>query len=188
MKDSLKTLIVVDMQNDFIGGSLKNPDAEKIVHPLTEFIKTWSPDFNMIVCTRDTHDVNYLKTNEGRNLPFEHCIKNTAGWCVDDRIQNALRGKNWCYIDKPTFGFLEWYKNMTWTHTSRNLEFVLVGTCTDICVISNALILKAVYPEAEVKVISNLCAGLSPEKHEAALEVMRSCQVKVVTSKDWRDE
>ena len=149
MKDSLKTLIIVDMQNDFISGSLKNPDAEKIVEPIVNFVNSWSIDLVQIVCTRDTHGIDYLKTNEGKNLPVEHCIEFTGGWCVDDRILKALRNKRYCYIDKPTFGYTGWKESMSWTKTARPLEFILVGTCTDICVVSNALILKALYPEAE---------------------------------------
>ena len=182
-----KTLIIIDMQNDFITGSLKNPAADAIVEPLTKFIKTWSPDFANIICTLDTHETDYLDTNEGKNLPVEHCIRNTAGWCIDDRIQKALRGKNWERVQKPTFGSLKWNSILSYLEdTGKNERIILTGTCTDICVVSNALILKAAFPDADVEVISDLCAGLSPELHEAALKVMKSCQVKITTSKDWR--
>lgn len=170
-----KILIIIDMQNDFISGSLANKDAEAIVEPICKYIENFK---GHIFCTRDTHDTNYLKTSEGKKLPIEHCIKNTAGWCIDDRIQKALRGRDVGYIDKPTFGSLEWEKSYN-DHLTY-CDIYLCGTCTDICVISNTLLLKAMRPEANIFVLKDLCAGVTKEKHEAALEVMRSCQVEVI--------
>lgn len=173
-----KTLIIIDMQNDFISGSLANKDAEAIVEPMCEYIKNFKGN---IICTRDTHQANYLNTMEGKNLPIEHCIEDTAGHCIDDRILKALRGKDYIVIDKNTFGTLEW-GNWISTYLYDNLEkcdIEICGTCTDICVISNALILKAMYHEHNISVLANLCAGLTKEKHEAALNVMSSCQIEI---------
>lgn len=174
MKKNEPVLLIIDMQNDFITGSLANEDAEKIVPSICELIKEWE---GPIICTRDTHGPNYLNTPEGQKLPVEHCIKDTAGWCVNDDIQKALRGKNYCYVDKGTFGFEGWDR---YGSTLRKANLYIAGTCTNICVITNALLLKTVYPENQITVLSNLCAGLTPEKHEAALNVMKSCQIDVV--------
>lgn len=171
-----KVLVIVDMQNDFIDGSLANKDAQNIVSGICNLIKGWDGD---IICTRDTHYANYLNTSEGQKLPVEHCIKDSAGWCVNDNILKALRGKEYCYLNKSTFGSLEWKD-----FDLRLAEIVLVGTCTDICVIANALLLKTFYPDADIKVISSLCAGVTKEKHEAALETMRSCQINVMENYD----
>ena len=174
-----KFLIIIDMQNDFISGSLANKDAEAIVEPLCEYIKNFEGD---IICTRDTHQVDYLNTMEGKHLPIEHCIKDTAGHCIDDRILKALRGKKYFVIDKPTFGTLEeWDKFLSiyLLGKSENYDIEICGTCTDICVISNALILKTMYSECIISVLKDLCAGTTKEHHEQALEIMRQCQIEV---------
>ncbi len=164
-------LIVIDMQNDFITGSLKNEDAKKIVNGICEKIKSFK---GKIIATRDTHNLDYLQTNEGKNLPIVHCVKNTSGWEIESQILKELEKKDYKIIDKPTFGYLgEW--NL---ENVKNIE--ICGTCTDICVISNALILKAKYPDANVSVIKNLCAGLTEQKHNEALSIMESCQVKII--------
>ena len=172
-----KILIIVDMQNDFIDGSLANPDAQNIVKPLCDFIKNF--DGEKIICTRDTHDYNYLSSAEGKKLPIKHCLEGTPGWCVEDSIKQAIveAGYKLFYIDKPTFGYTNW--NYLSDVCDAN-EIIMTGTCTDICVVSNALILKSVIPEANIVVRSDLCAGLTKEKHEAALETMRSCQIEVL--------
>lgn len=171
-----KILIIVDMQNDFITGALANPDAQKIVQPICDYIKDF--DGLDIVCTRDTHKDNYLFTAEGKNLPIKHCIEGTSGWCLEENIRQTIvnAGHEPFYVNKRTFGFKDW--DMLSMITKAN-EIIMVGTCTDICVISNALILKALTPEAKITVLKDLCAGLTKEKHEAALEVMRSCQIEV---------
>lgn len=162
-------LIVIDMQNDFIDGSLANEAAARIVPEMAEFIK----GFDEVIFTRDTHHDNYLSTAEGRNLPIPHCIEGTKGWEVREELVNAAHAR--AYVNKPTFGYIDWNLDL---HPGD--EITLVGTCTDICVVSNALILKAKYPENRISVVGHLCAGLTEEKHKAALEVMRSCQVEVV--------
>ena len=182
----MNILVIIDMQNDFITGSLANKAAEAIVPSIVDEIrpKETMYAYNEIILTRDTHGYDYLKTNEGKHLPVPHCINGTEGWLVDKRIRDALDSvSGYCpidYLDKNTFGTYNWIKYIRQDHLlGSDLNITLCGTCTDICVISNALILKAMYPEANIKVIQNCCAGLTPEKHKAALEVMRSCQIKV---------
>lgn len=167
-----KILIIVDMQNDFLTGSLANEDAVKIVPGICELIK--SKKWDKIIATRDTHSDGYLQTSEGKHLPVEHCINGTAGHCIDSQIFEALRGKNYQCIDKYNFGYSDWY-----CHIQENDDITMVGTCTDICVVSNALMLKAQFPEANITVLKDLCAGTTKENHEAALQTMRMCQIEV---------
>lgn len=163
-----KTLIVVDMQKDFIDGALGSKEAIAIVENVKNKIAQYVKNRDEIIFTRDTHQSDYLSTNEGKNLPVEHCIQGTDGW----KIQEDLEVPGAIYIDKPTFGYMDW--------KDYNLEEVeLVGLCTDICVVSNALIIKATYPEIQVSVDASCCAGVTPESHKAALTTMRMCQVKV---------
>lgn len=164
-----KTLIVVDMQNDFIDGSLGTKEAEAIVENVRQKIKSYQENGGEIIFTRDTHTKDYLNTNEGKHLPVEHCIAGTDGW----RIADGLEVPNAKYVDKPSFGWMKW-------DTFALEEVELVGLCTDICVVSNALIIKAVYPEINVTVDASCCAGVTPETHKAALETMKMCQVNVV--------
>ena len=164
-----KTLIVVDMQKDFIDGALGTKEAEAIVENVKKKIESYKENGDEIIFTRDTHYDNYLETNEGKHLPVVHCIKDTEGWMINKELEvpGAI------YIDKPSFGYMNWkdYK----------LEEVeLVGLCTDICVVSNALIIKATYPEIKVSVDANCCAGVTPETHKAALTTMKMCQVEVI--------
>ena len=164
-----KTLIVVDMQKDFIDGALGTEEAVGIVENVKKKIELYQQQGAEIIFTRDTHQKDYLNTNEGKYLPVEHCIEGTKGW----EIWEGLEVPGAVYVNKPTFGYLDWkdYK----------LEEVeLVGLCTDICVVSNALILKAVYPEMKVTVDASCCAGVTPESHMAALTTMKMCQVEVI--------
>ena len=175
-----KLLIIIDMQNDFIDGSLANPDAQAIVEPMARLIESWSGD---IIFTMDTHDEDYLETMEGKHLPVKHCIIGTEGWRVNQALYDASLNfpieQSVDYILKPTFGYKDWdFETTTYD------EIYLCGTCTDICVVSNALVLKAKYPEIPIRVYGNLCAGVTKEKHEAALEVMKSCQVEVMDCND----
>ena len=164
-----KTLIVVDMQKDFIDGSLGTKEAVAIVNNVKKKIKEYQENGDEIIFTRDTHQTDYLNTNEGKHLPVEHCIEGTEGW----KIREELEVQGAIYINKPTFGYLNW--------DEYNLEEVeLVGLCTDICVVSNALIIKAMYPEIKVTVDASCCAGVTSESHAAALTTMRMCQVEVI--------
>ncbi|MBQ3151461.1 MAG: cysteine hydrolase [Clostridia bacterium] len=163
-----RTLIVVDMQNDFISMALGTKEAVAIVDNVKAKIKEYKDRGDEIIFTRDTHSENYLDTQEGRRLPVEHCIKGTKGW----EIADGLYVEGCKIIDKPNFGYPHWDKEC--------LEQVeIIGLCTDICVVSNALIIKAVFPDAVVSVDSACCAGVTPQSHEAALTTMRMCQIDV---------
>lgn len=164
-----KTLIVIDMQNDFIDGALGTPEAQAIVPNVKKKIEEYKARGDEIIFTRDTHQSNYLETNEGKHLPVEHCIEGTHGW----QIAEGLEVPNCSYIDKPTFG---------WTHWINRYfeEIELVGLCTDICVVSNAMILKATFSEINITVDASCCAGVTPESHKAALTTMKMCQINVI--------
>lgn len=163
-----KTLIVVDMQKDFIDGALGTEEATAIVENVKKKIAKYQEAGEEIIFTRDTHQNNYLDTNEGKYLPVPHCIEGTEGW----KIPNDIAVEGAVYLNKPSFGYLDWKQY--------HLEEVeLVGLCTDICVVSNALIIKALYPEIKVSVDASCCAGVTPESHQAALTTMKMCQVEV---------
>lgn len=172
----MKKLIIIDMQNDFITGSLANPDAEKIIPNIIEKMKEYNE--KDIIYTLDTHYGDYLKTNEGKHLPIMHCMSGTWGNKIDVNLRPSSTSES-VLLHKNTFGTLN-LGRMFEDYNDSELELTLVGTCTDICVISNALILKAQLPEAKIIVDASCCAGLTPEKHKAALEVMKSCQIEVV--------
>ena len=164
-----KTLIVIDMQNDFIDGSLGTAEAVQIVGNVAAKIQEYKSRGDEIIFTRDTHHENYMETNEGKHLPVVHCIEGTKGW----EIREELDTEGAKIIDKPSFGYTGW--------EDYNFEEVeLVGLCTDICVVSNALIIKALFPEIKVSVDSGCCAGVTPESHEAALKTMQMCQVEII--------
>ncbi len=170
----MKTLIVVDMQNDFIDGSLGTKEAVAIVDNVVNKIAQYREAGATVVFTRDTHQTDYLETPEGRKLPVEHCIEGTDGW----QISKALEVGESLIIDKPTFGWTGWVE----TREKFDLDFSeieLVGLCTDICVVSNALMLKALFPEAVISVDAGCCAGVTPETHNAALATMKMCQIDV---------
>ena len=170
-------LVVVDMQRDFVDGALGTPEAQAIVPAAAAKIRAFSGD---IYVTLDTHFENYLSTSEGRNLPVPHCIRNTPGWRLNDEINAALEGRRYAVVEKPSFGSPELPQLIAESMTGNEaLSIELIGLCTDICVVSNALILKANFPEADIRVDAACCAGVTPEKHSAALETMRSCQIGV---------
>ncbi len=169
-----KALIVVDMQNDFVTGALGTKDAEEMLPRLVAKLEAAAADSSTdIIFTQDTHKENYFETQEGKNLPVAHCIKNTAGWEIVPELQKFIpRAK--AVIEKKSFG------STRLPSLIKPYEIVeFVGVCTDICVVSNALLVKAFYPEQVVAVDANCCAGTSPEMHRAALEVMRMCQCKI---------
>lgn len=172
-----KILIVIDMQNDFIDGSLGTKEAEAIVPLVREKITSFDP--GDIYATRDTHSEDYLQTLEGKNLPVEHCIKGTPGWEFCEEIKDLIPEEH--IFDKPSFGSPVLASKMKEIYEAEGgrAEFMLIGLCTDICVVSNALLLKAYIPEAVISVDPSCCAGVTPEKHRAALETMRSCQVQI---------
>ena len=168
-----KLLIVIDMQNDFIDGSLGTPEAEAIVDAVKDKIRSYPA--GDIFATMDTHESDYLSTQEGRNLPVEHCIKGTDGWRIRPDIAELLTEA--AVFEKPTFGSVRMAEAVKAIEDLEEIE--LIGLCTDICVVSNALLLKATLPEVKICVDSRCCAGVTPEKHLAALETMRSCQIEV---------
>ncbi len=168
-----KYLIVIDLQKDFVSGALGSPEAVAIIPKVQEKIAEYIEHGDKVIFTRDTHGKEYLTTNEGKYLPVEHCIKDTDGWQLYDEIyQDGCE-----VIDKPSFGYLDWSRHIK---NENELTIELIGLCTDICVASNALILKALFPEATVKVDSAACAGVSPETHNAALVTMKMCQVEII--------
>lgn len=170
-----KILVVVDMQNDFIDGSLGTKEAQQIIGAVIEKIKQY--ESKNIYATRDTHTDNYLSTQEGKNLPVEHCIKGTKGWEIRPEIAELLQEA--VIVDKPSFGSLDLAELLYEENQKEELEIELVGLCTDICVVSNALLLKAKMPEIKIAVDASCCAGVTPESHKAALETMKMCQIQV---------
>ena len=169
----MKVLVVVDMQNDFIDGTLGTKEAVAIVPQVIEKIKKYEEDGGLIIYTKDTHYDNYLETTEGENLPVKHCIKGTVG---HDIPADILRSHDLVF-EKETFGSVELAEYL------RSVDFeelTLIGLCTDICVISNALLIKAYFPEKLISVDSACCAGVTPKSHDEALGTMRMCQIKVL--------
>ncbi len=168
----MKYLIVVDMQKDFIDGALGTKEAQAIVPNVRKKIEEFDGE---VVFTRDTHHKDYLSTQEGRNLPVEHCIEGTAGWEIDKSLQPFCKG---LVVNKPTFGSMALAEEI-WERGDAQ-EITLVGLCTDICVISNAMLLKAAMPEVPIIVDRACCAGVTPQSHENALEAMKMCQITIV--------
>jgi nicotinamidase-related amidase len=175
----MKKLVVVDMQNDFIDGSLGTNEAVAIVDNVKDKIGLYNP--SDVYVTLDTHGPNYLNTQEGEKLPVEHCIKGTDGWKLSPAIEEMLQDAH--VFEKPTFGSValaEELKSLAGDDypDGEGMEIELVGLCTDICVVSNALLIKAYLPEARISVDPSCCAGVTPESHEAALATMRMCQIE----------
>lgn len=171
-----RVLIVVDMQKDFVDGALGSSEAVEIVDTVVEKIRGFD---GPIFVTMDTHDEDYLDTMEGRNLPVKHCIKGTDGWKLNSEVEKALEGKDFIIVEKPTFGSLKLVE-MLREYVDCDVEIELVGLCTDICVVSNALLLKASFYETPIYVDAGACAGVSPEAHNAALSTMKSCHINVI--------
>lgn len=196
----MKVLIVVDMQNDFIDGSLGTSEAQAIVPLVCETIEQMADKDTVILFTKDTHPENYMDTLEGKNLPVPHCIQNTPGWDINAEVLVAFADNEEKYctasnffpycadhmIEKPTFGStalqnvlyaLDEYRNSPGGEVE---EITLMGLCTDICVLSNAILAKATLPEVSVNVIADCCAGVTPESHARALEAMKMCQINII--------
>lgn len=195
----MKVLIAVDMQNDFIDGALGTPEAQAIVAPVEKKIREFD---GLVILTRDTHQENYLKTQEGRNLPVEHCIQGSDGWQISPAVMEAARAQAQMQdevheddseeaavelefepviFDKPAFGSMELGTALAKCNEEEPVESVeLVGLCTDICVISNAMIVKASLPEVPVFVDASCCAGVTPESHQRALAAMEACQIRIL--------
>ena len=167
-----KLLVVVDMQKDFIDGSLGTKEAAEIVPAAAAKIEQYLAAADTVVFTLDTHEENYLETQEGKKLPVLHCIRGSEGWMLDDSLA-GYPGKR---FEKPAFGSMEL---ADWARSQDFSGIELIGLCTDICVISNALLLKAALPETPIRVDASCCAGATPESHVNALKAMRSCQIDI---------
>ena len=170
-------LVVVDMQKDFVDGGLGTKEAVAIVPSVAEKIEGFD---GRIFATLDTHFENYMQTAEGRQLPVPHCIKGTDGWQLDKAVAAALEKKDYTAVEKNTFGSVDLPGLIKAAAGEDDFSIELIGLCTDICVVSNALLLKASFPEMPISVDAACCAGVTPEKHEAALETMRSCQIEII--------
>lgn len=172
-------LIVVDMQKDFVDGALGTAEARAIVPAVAEHIRACRDQGAVVIATLDTHGPDYLATAEGKKLPVPHCIKGTDGWALNPEVEAALERCE--RIEKPSFGSLRLPDRVAeLADGSEELSIELIGLCTDICVVSNALLLKARFPEADISVKRSCCAGVTPQLHEAALKTMASCQIDLV--------
>ena len=172
----IKFLIVTDMQNDFIDGSLGTKEAVEIVPAVCDKIRSFDGD---IIVTMDTHGADYLNTREGRFLPVEHCIKGSDGWQLSKDVKAALYGKKYKVLEKITFGSTDLPQILGSLSSGESFEVHVIGLCTDICVVSNAMLIKAFFPEADIFVDAKCCAGVSPESHKAALITMKCCQMVI---------
>ena len=169
----MKVLCVIDMQNDFIDGALGTKEAEAILENVKAKIDLYRNNGDTVIFTRDTHTEEYMNTQEGKNLPVPHCIKNTKGW----EVSSELITEGSVIIDKPTFGSYELIEHIATLSDVEAIE--LIGLCTDICVISNAMLLKAKFTETPISVDSSCCAGVTPESHLNALSAMKICQIEI---------
>ena len=172
-----KVLIVVDMQKDFVDGSLGTAEAVAIVDKVASRIAAFD---GRIFATLDTHQADYLETAEGKKLPVPHCIKDTDGWLLNEKVMYALSEKNYRTIEKGTFGSTKLVEEIDKLAADGEVAVELIGLCTDICVVSNALLLKAHFPEMGIAVDASCCAGVTPKTHEAALETMKMCQIDII--------
>ena len=170
-----KILIVIDMQNDFIDAALGTKEAVGIVDAVAEKIRSYPA--GDVYATMDTHSEDYMQTQEGKYLPVPHCIRGSEGWQIRPELAALLEGAQ--IYEKPTFGSTKLAEDLKALAGKEEIELELIGLCTDICVVSNALLLKAYMPEVKISVDASCCAGVTPEKHLAALETMRSCQIQV---------
>ena len=170
-------LIVVDMQNDFVDGALGTAEAVAILPKVAEKILGFDGD---IIVTYDTHAKNYMDTSEGKKLPVPHCIEGTKGWELNEAVAEALNGKGYSWLKKPTFGSIQLPDIIRAKAGDDEFTIQLIGLCTDICVVSNALLLKANFPEAAISVDASCCAGVTVDSHNAALTTMKMCQIDVI--------
>lgn len=169
-------LVIVDMQRDFIDGTLGTKEAEAIVENVAQKIRAFEGE---LFVTYDTHFADYLSTSEGRRLPVPHCMKGTVGWQLARSVAQALEGRAYTAVEKHTFGSVDLPGLIRDRVGGEPLSIELAGLCTDICVVSNALLLKAHFPQAELCVDARCCAGVTPETHQAALTTLRSCQIDI---------
>lgn len=176
-----KILVCVDLQVDFINGVLGSKEAQAIIPNVVDKIKKF--DGNEIYYTLDTHHENYMDTQEGKKLPVKHCVEHSMGWMLNKEVDNAIKNSSVdAYeIRKPTFGSVTLANELMFEFEEDDVfEIEFIGVCTDICVISNAMLIKAFFPEAKVVVDASCCAGVTPESHKNALEAMKMCQIEIV--------
>lgn len=191
----MKVLIVVDMQKDFVDGALGTKEAQAIVPLVAETIEQMADKNTVCIFTKDTHPINYMQTLEGKNLPVPHCIKGTAGHSIVDEVFGAYSCKDFrdpwevypiattnpLRVEKSTFGSIELQNVLAAMHENEEIEEItLMGLCTGICVLSNAILCKATLPEVPVNVVADCCACVSPESHKTALEAMKLCQINII--------
>lgn len=169
-------LVVVDMQKDFVDGALGTAEAQAIVPAVAEKIRAFVGE---IIVTYDTHEEDYMTTREGRFLPVPHCIRDTDGWQLNDTVAEALSDRAYTVVEKPTFGAVTLPEVVEQLAEDEDFTVELIGLCTDICVVSNAMILKAAFPETDMTVDAACCAGVTPASHQAALTTMACCQITI---------
>lgn len=173
-----KILIVVDYQNDFVTGALGSPQAAAIQDAVLAKVKGFE---GTVIYTKDTHGEDYLETQEGKNLPVPHCIQGQEGWMLASELEQLAKAQGAAVYCKNTFGSVEMAEKIAKENEREQIEEIeLIGVCTDICVISNALLLKAFMPEVPIKVVAGCCAGVTPESHKNALEAMKACQIEII--------
>ena len=191
-----KALVIVDMQNDFVDGALGTPEAQAIVPKVADYIRTHADKDTILIFTKDTHETNYMETQEGKNLPVAHCIRDTHGWELAPAIQEALYDVRELYhpcdtyfpymnnhiIVKPTFGSLDFVNLLYALNDDFGdiAEITLMGLCTGICVLSNAMLAKATLPEVPVRVVEECSACVTPDSHKTAIDAMRLCQIEII--------
>lgn len=189
--DKKKILVIIDMQTDFINGTLGTPEAEEATEKAVELLENEADQYDAIVMTADGHyRESYLQTREGRNLPIFHCPIGEKGWFIDKRIFDIVsKHKKLTMLNKENFGYVNWKKvianiaGFTSIDKGEGLVIKFIGLVTNICLIVNVLNVQTIFPEAEIIVDAHCCAGTTPEAHEAALMVMRSCQINVINDK-----
>ena len=173
----MKKLIVVDMQKDFTYGALRNEEAINVIPNVVKKVNEYDGE---VIFTYDTHHENYMETSEGKKLPVVHCVEGTDGWQLVDELEEIRKAKGLRSFNKPTFGSVALAEALKAENDECGIdEIELIGVCTDICVISNAMLLKAYMPEVPIKVDGSCCAGVTVESHENALRAMESCQIDV---------
>ena len=174
-----KAMIVIDMQNDFISGALGTSEAQAIVENAAAAVRGFKAETGLpVIYTKDTHGEDYLNTMEGKKLPVPHCIKNTNGWELDNALKCLVTDED-IILEKVTFGCKDIAEKVRCTYGCVPDEITIFGLCTDICVISNTMLLKAAFPESVIKIKENCCAGVTPESHKNALEAMKMCHIDI---------
>ena len=193
----MKVLVIVDMQNDFVHGALGSEAAQSAEREILKLLPEYKGEDNLIIFTKDTHSIDYLKTNEGKHLPVEHCIYDTEGWCITKPLASEVMAPGYCLcempwydisngrLEKDTFGSFDLGAALSAIDRDKKIDEIhFVGVCTDICVVSNALMAKSYFPNAKISINPKLCAGTSINNHLSAIDVMRSCQIDIIETEE----